>query len=286
MMTSLPKPWLDKQGLGKGDTVSLTVTEKGILVESSHVSKDRELSFDMKTEAQNAVKTLVTNAYRAGFDTITVQYETKTTYQHISDTVTDVLLGFDITEKTSDACTIEALTEPSNKTYDELIQKIFHNIGVLFDKANQAFQTEESVDDIDDIERRIYQYKNVCKRIINKHRALEDTAGFHTVLLTKLTHAQRELYHGVQAKKEPSQHIQSLIEDTETMFRTIQDAWQQKSKQPLTDTHSLEQSVIHNHGYHVLENDPNKASATRIIAAARQFYQTNSSLSGVLFLSE
>ena len=94
----VPKKWIDAKHLQAGDDIEVTPIEDTLLL-SAVKSKEhkRTISLTIKKTRESGIRTLLVNAYRAGFDEMHVTYEGNE--EELQEIVSTFLLGFEVWKK-------------------------------------------------------------------------------------------------------------------------------------------------------------------------------------------
>ena len=284
LMVSLPSKWCKKFSLKKGDEINIEVADNNLIVSPKEIKVKSETEITLTGLAESSIRTLITNTYRIGYDKIKVNFSSDMQFKILQNVIRTRLIGFDVIKKEKNYCIIENITEPNADQFENLLQKIFLNIIELFEITDQRLQGKKPVSDYEDVETRIQQYDNFCRRVIAKRKFEKNTQLFWT-FLTLLIHGQRELYHlnrfldkieGKRPKK--SKEVLNLLKDARSLFRMIQEAYLKKEIKILEEVHELEKELIYQKAYKILK-DP---ITYHITCCIRNFYLASSPLMGLL----
>ena len=172
MMVSLPAKWIHEHNLVKGAEITIEPYEHNLIISAEKVEVKSETTITLKSSAESSIRTLITNAYRTGYDRIIVHFENNKQLAALTDVIKTRLIGFDILKKEKDMCIVENITEPSPELFDTLIKKIFYNIDELFNLTKIRFESKGDFElqDIEEIQERIQKYDNFCRRVISKRK--------------------------------------------------------------------------------------------------------------------
>jgi phosphate uptake regulator len=283
MMISLPARWIKENNLKKGSEIDLEQADNNLLVSAKPIEEVKsEITIKLANLTESSVRTLITNTYRRGYDIIKVDFDNEKQFKILNQVVKTRLIGFDITKKQEGSCTVESITEPSLEQFDTIIRKIFFNISELFEVTKKRMQGK-ALDDYEEIEERIQKYDNFCRRVISKRKIINPKSEFLWTFFVLLIHGQREIYHlnkllGIKI----SDKTEELLEDAKTMFGLIMNAYLEKNIDLLAKVHSLEKELIYKKGYSLLKKTKEGPIIYHIMLAIREFYQSNSPLSGLI----
>jgi phosphate uptake regulator len=276
LMVSLPSKWAKENHLDKGDEISIEEDGNSLILSKEESKKaKKETTLTITSETESSIRTIITSAYRLGYDKITVKINSKKSIQTIKDIVEN-LLGFEVIHETDSSCIIENITEPTTEQFENIFNKVLLNIEELFNIVEKSLQGEKLT--FHDIEKKITEFDNFCRRVINKNEKnsqLKD--GFHTAL----NRGQRELYHLLQYllenKTTKSKETTKLLEDCKHVFTLLKDAYHKKDISLIEKIHEINKNIDNS----VLKKgDP--VVAHYLLSALRQFYLASSPLTGVL----
>ncbi|HLC73932.1 MAG TPA: hypothetical protein VJH20_04830 [Candidatus Nanoarchaeia archaeon] len=191
----LPKKWLQRKNLSEGDNVK--ITEKGFsLVISSELSEKKEIEIDLDKNNRGDIINLLTHIYRRGFDKIKIINVDNETMKKIKETISELLLGFEIIEKSSNFCVVENISEPTEEKYEAMLKRIFFILKethkeLLISAENNKFNNLSEIKEM-----RHHQDKLVlfCRRLISKEK-ISNNPITNWELLTFLTHIQHTYFY-------------------------------------------------------------------------------------------
>jgi len=283
MMVSLPAKWIKSNNLEKGD--ELDIVEKGkeliVSIESQKIKSEVEINLSSLTET--SIRTLITNVYRDGYDRIKINFKDKPALPIIRDVVEHYIIGFEIINKTENHCILENITEPSKDQFDNILSKMLINIDDLFIIAESWLNGKK--EDFLEVEQKIKQFDNFCRRIISKH-GFDDKANLQLAFHVELIHAQREIYHMLRYMdknkiKTGSAEMDALVE-CKKLFDVLKQAYLKKDISLLEKIHDLEKDIIYKKGYNSIKKS-HPIVMHHLLSSARGFYLASSPLVG-LFL--
>jgi phosphate uptake regulator len=288
LMVSLPAKWVKEHHLAKGSEVVIEQQYNNLVIATDHVEPKTEISITLVNQTESAIRTVITNTYRRGFDKIIVHYSKEEQYRILADTVKTRLIGFDITKKEKDSCVVENITEPSPDHFDNLSRKILFSISELFELTTQYLQGTIPSADFFEVEERIQKYDNFCRRILTNTKP--KNYEYMWAFLTLIVHAQRELFHliqeadSVKKKQSASKQVQALLEDTKDFYDLIKKSFLEKNSTVLATAHTIEKDLIYTRGYKLLSDHKgiDVVAVHHLLSCIREFYLSTSPLLGLL----
>jgi phosphate uptake regulator len=284
MMISLPAKWLRENKHGKGDELEVTERGRELIVGGSLEKGKQSTEISLGSLTESSIRTILTNAYRVGYDKIKVYFKDKKAVEIIESTLHTDLLGFELIKKEKDYVIIENITEPSKDQFDNIFSKIFLNIDDLFEILEDNFRGEKK--EFSQTEQKIKQFDNFCRRIISK-KGLDDDLRLKWVFHSDLIHAQREIYHVLRYleknKIKISKEILDLLENSKKIFELLKQSYNEKNILKLEQIHDLEKEIYYKKGYNLLRKvkDNESIIVHHLLNTIRGFYLASSPLIGL-----
>ena len=191
----LPKKWVDRKGLKEGQEVNVIETDSGLVIGSDAKGK-KKITLSLDSEEKENIKPLLTHLYRKGFDTIVLENIDEKLLAKIKTIVKDLLLGFEIVEKTDTSVTIKNISEPEPGKYDMMLRRIFlilqENIDILIkDFEDNSFKSWKEIGELRDS---LDSYVLFCRRVIIQEKFERDSL-LDWELLTFLMHISHAMYY-------------------------------------------------------------------------------------------
>lgn len=241
-MISLPSKWLKENNLSKGDEITLTESDIGLLVTSSVKNKSiKEITQNTKDLSEKNLENILTHLYRSGFDKIILTDTNQEVLKQLRQIIPK-LMGFEITSKSSTEVILENVAEPENTKYDVILKKIFLIISdqiksTITDLEQSKYNLEEITED------RIQTDKFIlfCRRLINKNNIQNSQLEWE--LLTFLMHIEHTLYYFYEYanknKIKIEKEIFSLLSELENYFELLRTAYYDKDLNAINRIHDL-----------------------------------------------
>ncbi len=228
----LPKNWLDTKGLKAGQEVEVEEVNTELLVKSS-VKTSKIIELVITKENEHDVLTLLTHAYRKGYDLIKVKSTSSALPIEQLKEAKEKMLGFEITEKTSHQCTLENISEPTEQKYTALVRRILLIIkeSLVQLKENYSKGTYR-LEEFKTLREEQDRFILFCKRTIVKEKYEHDPL-IEWEFLTFLTHIQHTIYYlyeylaknKVKSNKENTELLNELVK----YYDLLEKAWAEKS---------------------------------------------------------
>lgn len=271
----LPKKWIDARKLEDGDEVSLIEKENSIVV--SAIKKGKELiEFDLDEKNKKDLIPIITHLYRVGFDTVKVNNVDGTSYKRIQSAIQDSLLGFEITERVKDKCTIENVSEPSGNKFDILLKRVFFLIDETIKIINEDynlgnFKNKGEITNMKkDVDKNIlFLKKSISKSLVDKDPVI---LWEFLTFLTHIEHNLFYLYDYMSDKKiEKNKDIVSLLLSLKDYFDLFNHAYYERSLEKIHKINSLKEGYQFGKCIDLLEK--NRGRDNVIISYIRELYR-------------
>ncbi len=283
LMVSIPSKWIKQKHLGKGDEVDIVESDGDLIVSTDKKLKKKEKEIVFSSETESSLRMVITNAYRSGYEKLTVKFENDKQFGMIKEVVEKYLLGFEIINEDKNSCIIENITEPSIEQFSNIFSKVLMNIEFLIDNVYDYFEGKTA--DFEKTEQKIVEFDNFCRRVIYKQGNLEGQQllwAFHTAL----NHGQRELYQLlIYLKKnavKDNKDIKETIEKVKEVFALLKSAYYEKNQRTINKIHTLEKNFIYSKGYELLKKSKEPVAIHHLLNALRNFYLATSPLGGMI----
>lgn len=158
---ALPKDWIDKSGLKKGDNIFVIPNSNGELIIGSKYNKDKTSKFnslDLKDEDETSLQVELISSYLRDYDTLKIKNNLDIKQKkHVKDLVKN-LMSFEIIEENQDEIILKDLfnlDEADIKSFvrriDNILRSFFEDIitAVKSGKINKELSKEIQVADVE-----------------------------------------------------------------------------------------------------------------------------------------
>lgn len=288
---TLPVDYIRTHNLEPGDEIDICEEEGKIIIEPIDIKKKEktQITINVTTLVESAIRTIITNCYRAGYDIITIKYVDLGQFEIINKVVSENLLGFEIMENNNLVCKIEEIAEPNVDDYNNMFIKILQMTSTLFDSAIEYVEFKKGdIKQSAEIIRKIQKYDNFCRRATSKKRFVEKKAIFYWTFFTLVVHAARKIYfmqkelidHEITPKKE----VIEYIKDAREVFEVLKKAYLKKEISILDEIQEKEKQLIYKKGFELLTTikGNNNILIYQAIDIIRNIYLSTSPLYGIL----
>ncbi len=164
LVVSLPKRWLEKQDIHKGDRVMLDEKEDRIVI---HTGKRvaSQVSLDIK-KGQTFTKRHVADLYIRGFDEVTITYADDGVPKVIRE---EDLLGFEVVEQTKQRVVIKNVAKGIEHEFDTMFRRSFILLKEMGSLVEQKIISHSDIEELKMLEDTVNKFTNFCKRVLNKN---------------------------------------------------------------------------------------------------------------------
>ncbi|MBI5881467.1 AbrB/MazE/SpoVT family DNA-binding domain-containing protein [archaeon] len=282
---TLPKRWVSAKGIKAGDEIEVRELPEGLLVSADTRVGKRSTSISITSLTESAIRTMITNAYRLGYDIITVSFRSEEQFRILDQVVKTRLLGFEIIRREKNSCVIESITEPSPDQFEALSKKLLYNISELFGVLMGIFDKKDVLVDVEETESKIQQYNNFCCRIVSKRLVDMKNSHLFWSYQSHVIHAQREIYFilrlMMEGKVKPDLLLRGFAKDCAGLFEDLKQAYLKRDIVLMERIQDAEKTLVYKKGYSLLQKSKEKVIVYHLMGAIRNFYQATSPLIGL-----
>jgi phosphate uptake regulator len=214
---SLPAKWTRENKLKAGDEIDLVEQNGELLISASTIKQEQAITYRMTENNKHNIRHILTHLYRIGYDVIKLTGVDDKLFGKIRRLMTDLLLGFEITDSVENSCTLTNISEPTDEKFDVLMRRTF-----LLIKETQAFMNEdydkgkfEHMNEMDALRDQQDKFIIFCRRVLNS--SCTRTGKMYWELFTFLMHIQHCYYYMYKyaSEKRPKKNakvVRMLIE--------------------------------------------------------------------------
>jgi phosphate uptake regulator len=167
---SIPKKWIEKNGLKPGEEIDLEESEQGLNISPVARKRVKELNIDIEEEDASRIRTMISSAYRRGYDKITLTSKKGFPFRGINRIV-DSLTGFTITEQGDKRIVIKNIMAEDFEDVPAILNKLFMTI-VFFNSSTIQFLEDLEKDasdekELEELSKSIIRLRDYCQRSIH-----------------------------------------------------------------------------------------------------------------------
>ena len=289
LMISLPSDYVKRFGLKKGQEINVLDIKNSLLITTSEQKDKKEITFSFASVSESAIRLTLINAYRAGYDTITISNSSALQRSIIKKVLQNYLLGLEVTREDQETCVLENVTEPNKENFEMLFQKLFSNIALMIEGTEKHLKDNTSFD-YQSLMFNIHKYDNFCRRIMTKQNLYSDKALFFWNFLSTLIHSPRELYHlnkyldnsNRSALNQEHTAMFNLLSNLKTVFAFVREAYHHKDIKTIEEIHQKVNTLLTTEMYPALEK---QVALHHLGSAVRNLHLSTSPLIGLFLTS-
>ncbi len=222
-MVSLPNKWVKYVGVKKGDELDIDIFGEDLVIRRNEkfFKKGKETIIDISGKLESFIRSVITNAYRLGFDKIRIIYKTQKEKELAKKVVINYLLGFEILKEEKNFIVAESISEPPMEKFDVILLKIIYNIEEQLRETINAIRSNNHDFNQELSYTMAYKYANFCRRILSLRHMGRGSPDLW-VFITLLTHANRALFFGNEYLKNEKINVKHKKEFIELLEKEIE----------------------------------------------------------------
>ncbi len=152
LSVSLPKDWLAKTGVGRGDFVYLSRESDGTLKISTEslldeAAQSREFNIDLEmVKASKLLERLIVGSYMMGAETITIFCQSRIGNDKVEEVreIVGRMIGLSIIEETKNSIVLNCSIDPAKFNIYSLIRRLSAIASTMLDESMEAFTGGDS----------------------------------------------------------------------------------------------------------------------------------------------
>jgi len=137
---SLPKKWLEKHSLDKGDRFAIMEMENGLFI-TPKFNEIRELTANLKISKY--ISREITARYTYGYKNIIISGPISSHHRMVISQTLSELMGYDIVEETEDRIVITDLLNPSQLNITKTLKRMFFLASLMHKDAITALRNHD-----------------------------------------------------------------------------------------------------------------------------------------------
>ncbi len=225
LVVSLPSKWAKNLGIRKGDELEVEEKDSKISISAKKDISVEKITINVKSiEERTILRWTISALQKSGYDEIEVIYEKPETAAVIHELVKDLLIGFAITEQSSNRCVIRSIAKELETEFEPILKRAFLvtlSMGESLTEYIRQKKTKE-LNQLLTLEQTNNQLTNFCERLLIKYGYKENrkTCFAYIIVwnLEKICDTLKEIIRDTSTK-ETDERITGLIEDTNKLLR-------------------------------------------------------------------
>ncbi len=169
---ALPKEWVEKAGLKKGDDIFIERNNNGELMVSSKFKAEDEKKIEINLEGKDEefIKKKLHAAYTKGYNLITLKGDEK--LNKIVKGLLNDYLSFEIIDSNNNEITIKDFFDIKEAKFENFVRRIDMNLREMFEliisQSKNKIIKKSSLKEIEEIDRAVNKFYFLCSRIFFK----------------------------------------------------------------------------------------------------------------------
>jgi len=167
---ALPKDWVVKAGLNKGDKVFVVPNSNGELMISSEFKglNGKHIDLELKNNEKEDIKKNLHAAYTKGYSEINLKCDMKTNKAAVEE-ILDNYMSLEIIETAHDEIKIKDFFDIKEAKFENFVRRIDTNLREMFDilivECKREKVSAQSIKEIAEIDKAVNKFYFLCSRI-------------------------------------------------------------------------------------------------------------------------
>lgn len=198
----MPARWIQHCSLKAGDEISVEEQGKSLIINCEHSIIGGELSLDVSGLGP-MVRRVVASAYKAGYDRLSIHFESPEELDSITQVIGKTCMGFEILKQEKDYVVAKKILNVLYEEFDPVLRRVFLSLNSMANDSLEGYQKMDislmkTVILRDD---NINKFTDFCRRSLNRR-------GYADFKKTPL------VYHIVEELEKISDMYKYICEDT------------------------------------------------------------------------
>ncbi|RMD57494.1 AbrB/MazE/SpoVT family DNA-binding domain-containing protein [Candidatus Woesearchaeota archaeon] len=165
---SLPSKWVKRFGIKPGDELDVEENNQLLTISTDKNKSLRKTTIDLN-ELGLFNKNFLSNVYQVGYDEVTINFDTRNTYQEILKRLSDCI-GFEIIDQGERYCVIKSIAQISHTEFDKVLSRTMLIMLAMSRDCLDAVKKQEysRLSEIRTMESTNNKLTDYCRRILNK----------------------------------------------------------------------------------------------------------------------
>ncbi|MBW3014249.1 AbrB/MazE/SpoVT family DNA-binding domain-containing protein [Candidatus Woesearchaeota archaeon] len=292
LMVSLPAKWVKAQGLKKGDEIVITPKDSVLALSKGELSDSIEkIDINIQPESRRNARALLGNAYKLGYDEITIKFEGPAQLKLIKEQLQH-MIGFEIVSLAKNTCLLKSVIKSSVEEYESIKKRAWHNIKSAFEVLCSDMDAGNfpNMDLVLELNENVLKITDFCRRLINKHSFLDvRTSCLEYSVHLKLVYLLpiiRDIYQYLQKNRiKPSKQLVDFSREISEQFEKLYVAYHKKDPDASV-TIINKRELIDKKGFALLKNSEFAFTASKLLELNKIFFGCSAHIIGLHYLKE
>jgi len=168
---ALPKEWVDKAGLKKGEYIFLEKNNNGELIISPNFKREeeRKVELDLKNKSEEVIKKNLHASYTKGYNVIVLKGVKNR--RKIKE-ILNGYLSFEIIDSNDEQIVLKDFFDVREAKFESFVRRIDNNLREMFDLVLSQLKRDKlevsSLKEVDEIDKAVNKFYFLCSRIFLK----------------------------------------------------------------------------------------------------------------------
>ncbi|MBU2561940.1 MAG: hypothetical protein KKD17_06610 [Nanoarchaeota archaeon] len=170
LTVSLPSCWVQENNINKGDEIELNIAGKNLVLGADYKPSPKSTTIDISGQDW-MIRRIITAAYKAGYDEVTVRYADSEQLDYIQTAVERHLTEFDIVDYLPHAVKLRAISKLAPEQFDTVLKRAIFSLKSTAQDTLTAI-SHKKYDELRSIalrDKSIDKYTDFCRRYLNKN---------------------------------------------------------------------------------------------------------------------
>lgn len=231
-VVSLPKKWVQANGLKKGDEIEVAMTDNSLIITTKPGMLKTSKMIALASTHTPYLRSVIASAYKAGYDEIILQFA-QTQAPKIQDIneIINSFTGLEVVSQTKDSITIKSFLSSDTEEIENLIIKMFQNVKLVLSIINDNWGDLP----LDQLQSIVYttirKLRDHCLRTIHATKYGENKSYDYYDLVTQLEKIAAEWYMIAEDISQRKKAKSELFSVMVTRFNELYECYLKKDLQ-------------------------------------------------------
>src|SRR3989344_1233972 len=251
LTVSLPSKWAKNLGLKAGNEIEVEERANSLVISNAKSPEKKEMTIHIPS-ADRFLKRILATPYMKGYDSIKVTYDDPKIYTQVQETITTLLIGFEIVQHDRNTCILKNIADSIDDEYDQNQRKYFLQVKTVIHQLIDALekQDEQELEHVLLLDQTIDKLHVFMRRILNTKGYKDDTKGkslYYIInLLETISDRCRDIARRIkETKTYPSQNFIELLKLIEKNIEFYYDLFYNPKNEKFFEIKQREEMMLH-----------------------------------------
>jgi phosphate uptake regulator len=164
---TVPAKWVKERNLKVGDEVSISIDRSNLIVSSDLKHVPKKIGFSIDKSKKEFIRTLISGAYRRGFDEISVSFDNPDDAIKIQDACTS-LIGCNVVDHSKNIIIIKVMAGENDEEFPKQLNKMFQTLKFLSSSLKEHLGgVKKKEEELSLIRKQLIKLRDHCQRTLN-----------------------------------------------------------------------------------------------------------------------